>query len=87
MTKTDIENRIKELTAVAQQSIANHNSLLGRIAECESLLEAFAAKEAGVIEGEFVAAAETEMTHLGDQFVAAAETKATQVIDAEVSKL
>lgn len=56
--KLDLENRIKELTAVVEQSFANHNALVGRLAEARSLLESFLKTEAEKVEQDAVAAAE-----------------------------
>lgn len=87
MTKADFEARLKELVTEAQQSIANYNSLLGRIAECEQTIAAFAEKEFAAVEGTLITAAEAEMTKLGNQAVSAVEAKAGQIVDAEVAKL
>ncbi len=87
MDKAYFEARVEQLMKDAQQSIANHNALLGQLAEAENTLKAFAEKEASVIEGEFVSAAEAEMTKLGNQAVSAVEAKAGQIVDAEVAKL
>ena len=87
MTKESLEARLKQLIQLAQQSIADHNSLLGRVAEVEEQLKSFAEKEFTAVEGTLITAAETEITNLGNQAVASVEAKAGQVIDAEVTKL
>lgn len=38
MTKIEMEDRIQEIKTAIEQSIANHNALLGRLAEAQHQL-------------------------------------------------
>lgn len=39
MLKEDIISRVKELVTTVEQSLANHNALLGRLAEAQQILQ------------------------------------------------
>lgn len=49
MDIADLEERIKLLVKAAEQSIANHNALLGRIEEAKDTLAAFVKSKEQVI--------------------------------------
>lgn len=39
MTKEELQKRIDEIKQVIEQSAANHNSILGRLAEAQFMME------------------------------------------------
>jgi predicted nucleic acid-binding Zn-ribbon protein len=49
MTVEDLEQRIKDMTKALEQSMANHNALVGRIEEAKTILESLQ-KAANVVE-------------------------------------